>query len=134
MRSSGMTLTRTRSFAQRLTNMLDWIDRYARYLYFYVPTGLLTALLVLEVRSGLLTLAWVMEGLALFLCGLGIGERPFRLTGLLLLVICIGRVFLVDLRGANLLYRIASFIVLGAVLLIVSFLYTRYRERINRYL
>ncbi len=118
----------------RLRAALWWADRYSKYLYFFVATGLLTAQLAIEVRSGLLTPAWGLEGLALFLCGLAIGERPFRLSGLALLVVCIGRIFLIDLSASNLLYRIASFLVLGAVLLAVSFLYTRYRERLNRYL
>jgi uncharacterized membrane protein len=117
-----------------LAGVLYWIDRNSRYLYFFVPMALLTVLLAAEVRAGLLTLAWGLEGLALFTCGFLIGERPFRLSGLLLLVVCIGRIFLLDLRGSNLLYRIASFVALGAILLLVSFLYTHHRERINRYL
>ena len=120
--------------AGRFERPLFWIDRHSRYLYFFLPMGLLTNLLRLEVSRGLLTLAWGIEGLGLFLCGLAIGERRFRLTGLLLLLVCIGRIFLYDLRSSNVLYRIFSFLVLGAVLLIVSFLYTRYREKLNRYL
>jgi len=123
-----------RPHAGRIATTLRWVDRYSRYVYFFAPAALLTVLLAIEVRAGLLTLAWGLEGLGLFLCGLIIAERPFRLTGLFLLVICIGRIFVIDLHASNMLYRIASFLVLGAVLLVVSFLYTRYRQKLNRYL
>jgi uncharacterized membrane protein len=40
----------------------------------------------------------------------------------------------VDLRGVETLYRIFSFIVLGIILLLVSFGYTRYKEILRKYL
>jgi uncharacterized membrane protein len=48
---------------------------------------------------------------------------------LLLLGLTIFKVFLFDLSSLEKLYRIISFIVLGAILLAVSFLYQRYRQR-----
>jgi len=47
---------------------------------------------------------------------------------------CLLQVFLIDLRGVETLYRILSFIVLGAILLVVSFAYTKYREVLKRYI
>ena len=41
----------------------------------------------------------------------------------------LSKVFLFDLSSLEKLYRIISFIVLGAILLAVSFLYQRYRLR-----
>jgi uncharacterized membrane protein len=49
---------------------------------------------------------------------------------LLLLSLTILKVFLFDLSSLEKLYRIISFIVLGAILLAVSFLYQRYRQRV----
>jgi len=57
-----------------------------------------------------------------------------RLCGLLLLGACVFRVFLYDLRNLETLPRIVSFIVLGLLMLAVSFIYTRYYERLKRYL
>jgi len=50
---------------------------------------------------------------------------------LLLLGLTIFKVFLFDLSSLEKLYRIISFIVLGAILLAVSFLYQRYRQRMG---
>ena len=66
--------------------------------------------------------------------GFLVRDRTFRLSGLVLLLVCLLKVFLIDLRGVETLYRILSFIVLGAILLVVSFAYTKYREVLKRYI
>jgi len=101
---------------------------------FFVPVGILTALLAIEMRKGLITLAWGVEGVLVFLVALAIGERSFRLTGLGLLLLCVGKLVVVDVWTLESSDRYLTFIVLGAVLLLVSFLYTRYQERLLRYL
>jgi uncharacterized membrane protein len=50
------------------------------------------------------------------------------------LPICIGKLFFYDLRQLETLYRILSFFVLGVILVSVSWLYTRFRGHIERYL
>jgi uncharacterized membrane protein len=42
--------------------------------------------------------------------------------------------FFYDLRELETLYRIMSFFVLGVILVGVSWVYTRFRDRIQRYL
>jgi uncharacterized membrane protein len=79
-------------------------------------------------------MAWTVEGFLLLAMGFGVRERSLRLSGLALLLVCLVKVFLVDLRGVETLYRIFSFIVLGVILLLVSFGYTRYRSVVRRYL
>jgi uncharacterized membrane protein len=46
-----------------------------------------------------------------------------------LLGVTIIKVFVVDLAGLDRIYRIVSFIILGAILLTVSFLYQRAQRR-----
>ena len=101
---------------------------------FFVPVGIITALLAIEMRAGLITLSWGMEGVVVFLLALVIGERSFRLTGLGLLLLCVGKLMVVDVWTLGSSDRYLTFIVLGAVLLLVSFLYTRYQEKLLRYL
>jgi uncharacterized membrane protein len=57
-----------------------------------------------------------------------------RQPGLALFLVCIGKLFFYDLRQLETLYRILSFFVLGVILVSVSWLYTRFRYRIQRYL
>ncbi len=113
---------------------LALIDANARVLFSLLATFLLTLLLYYEVLGNLLTIAWAIEGLVVLALGFLVRDRTFRLSGLALLLVCLLKVFLIDLRGVETLYRIFSFIVLGAILLLVSFAYTKYREVIKRYI
>ena len=87
-----------------------------------------------RVSGSLLTVAWGGEGLVLLVSGFPLRDRILRLSGLALLVACILKLFLWDLRHLDTLPRIFSFIVLGLILVGVSWIYTRFRERVQRYL
>ena len=102
--------------------------------FFFAAVGLLTVLLGIEMRHGMVTLSWGLEGLAVFVIALWLGERSFRLTGLGLLLLCVGKIIVDDVWRLNPRDRYLTFIVLGGTLLLVSFLYTRNREAIRRYL
>jgi len=82
----------------------------------------------------MLTVAWGIEGLALLGAGFPLRDRVQRLSGLLLFLICVLKLFLYDLRELETINRIISFIVLGVILVSVSWVYTRFRDRIQRYL
>ena len=101
---------------------------------FFVPMALMTVLLALEMRKGLITLAWGIEGLLVFLLALWVGERSFRLTGLGLLLLCVGKIGIVDVWSLEKSDRYLTFIALGAALLLVSFLYNRFQASLRQYL
>jgi uncharacterized membrane protein len=82
----------------------------------------------------MLTVAWGIEGAVLLAAGFPLRDRIMRLSGLALFLICIGKLLLYDLRELETLYRIVSFFVLGVILVGVSWLYTRFRGLIQRYL
>jgi uncharacterized membrane protein len=103
-------------------------------LLFFVPIVLLTWLLGIEMRHGMVTLAWGLEGVAVFMMTLGLGERSFRLTGLGILLLCTGKILVIDVWALDPRDRYLTFIVLGAALLLVSFLYTRNREKFRQFL
>jgi uncharacterized membrane protein len=117
-----------------LIRLLQSIVRRPEQLLFFIAVGLLTVLLAIEMRHGMVTLSWGVEGVAVFVLALWLAERSFRLTGLALLLLCVGKILLVDVWRLDPRDRYLTFIVLGAALLLVSFLYTRNREAIRRYL
>lgn len=108
--------------------------RRPEQLVFFVGLILLTVLLALEMRHGMVTLAWGVEGVAVFVVALLLSERSFRISGLGLLLLCVGKIVVVDVWRLSLPDRYVTFIVLGAALLLVSFLYTRKREELRRYI
>jgi hypothetical protein len=103
-------------------------------LLFFVPLLLLTALLAVNMRAGMITVAWSALGIATFLFALLVQERTFRLAGLGLLLLGVGKILLIDMWKLAPTDRYITLIVTGAALLLVSFLYTRYREAILKLL
>ena len=110
------------------------LERRPDQVFFFIPFFLLTVLLGLEVSKGMVTVAWGLEAVAIFLFALAVGQRSYRLSGLALLLVCVGKIVLLDVWGLHPRDRYLTFIVLGAALLGVSFLYTRFSEAIRQYL
>ncbi|MBI3130873.1 MAG: DUF2339 domain-containing protein [Acidobacteria bacterium] len=92
--------------------------------------AMVTAYFWVEASGKELTIWWSLEGLAAVALGFMVSERWARLAGLSLLSFCILKLFVYDLRGLEGMARILSFIVLGLVLVGVSWVYTRFKERL----
>jgi uncharacterized membrane protein len=78
-----------------------------------------------------LSMFWAAYGLAAICVGIWSRQRMVRLFSMGLLYVSIFKVFLYDLRNLETPYRIASFFTLGVIFLLVSYLYTRFEERIR---
>jgi hypothetical protein len=106
-----------------------------RRLYFsLMATTMTTLLLYFRISGSLLTVACGIQGVILLASGFPLRDRVLRISGLALLLACILKLFVWDLRHLETLPRIFSFIVLGVILLGVSWIYTRFRERVARFL
>jgi hypothetical protein len=110
------------------------VERFAAAALLVIATLLAAAALDDQLNNRLVTLGWVVLGAAVLGAGFPLRERVLRLSGLGLLLLCILKLFAYDLRALEPLPRILSFVVLGLVLLAVSWVYTRFREQIRRLL
>ena len=99
-------------------------------LYLSLLATTLTSLLLYDEISGyMLTIAWAIEGVTLLVAGFPLRDRILRLSGLVLLLLCILRLFVYDLSSLQGLPRIFSFLALGVILVAVSWVYTRFRDK-----
>jgi len=114
--------------------LVGWLDRHARMGYALLGTALLTVLLYCEASARALTVAWSIEAAAILVFGFIAHERALRLSGLVLLAVCIAKLVFMDFRGLDAVWRSVSFIVLGVLSVAASWVYTRYREQLHRYL
>ncbi len=73
-----------------------------------------------------LSLLWALAAGSLILLGVQLRSRLWRFQGLALLAIVIPKVFFIDLSFLERAYRVASLLVLGIVLLAVSYAYQRF--------
>jgi len=81
-----------------------------------------------------LTLIWAVTAGGLFALGLASRERIARWWGLIILGAALGRVLIVDVWQLETLSRIFTFLGLGAILLVLGFVYNRYQETIKKWL
>lgn len=109
----------------RATGAHDETDTAVGVIAAAAATLLLGLLTFDEVRAGLITTAWGVEGLALLSMGFLLGSKPLRLSGLAMLLACLVKLFGYDLSELEPVARILSFVALGLVLLAVSWFYTR---------
>jgi uncharacterized membrane protein len=76
----------------------------------------------------LLSAFWGATGLAAVVAGLLRNRRELRVGGLTLLGIAVAKVFLVDLHALGSIYRVASFVALGLLLIAGAYAYQRVRH------
>jgi hypothetical protein len=81
-----------------------------------------------------LTVGWAMLGFVLLAVGFAFRQRSYRVAGLVVLALSLARVMIYDLARLDTPYRILSFIGLGAILLVLGFVYTKNREKLAKWL
>ncbi len=89
--------------------------------------GLDTESLVHRVGYSIL---WGMYALFLIILGFRKPSRPLRIAAIVLFAVTLLKVFLVDLVDISTISKTILFIALGILLLLISFLYQRYREKV----
>jgi hypothetical protein len=118
-----------------LSKLDTWLSvRSPEQVFFFAPVSLATLTIAVKMNPGMVTLSWGIEGVLVILLGLLVSVRSYRLTGLLLLLLCVAKIVVRDAWLLGERDRYTTFIVLGAALTLVSLLYGRYREAVRRLL
>jgi Predicted membrane protein (DUF2339) len=118
----------------RLKLLLHAAIRHPEQLLFFVPTTLITIMLALKMKTGMITFSWGIEAVLVFLFALVVGERSFRRTGLALLMLCVGKIIVLDFWGLQTRDKFVTCAGVGALAIFVSILYTKYWDTIRQYL
>ena len=71
-------------------------------------------------------------GIAALAYGIARNTAPYRTLGLILLGMVIGKLYLWDIWQLDRFYRISAFVALGVLLLVASYLYSRFRSSESR--
>lgn len=93
-----------------------------------------TAALLTDTRTaelGAVSLWWGLVGTALVVLGFLRRERVVRMTGLALMSIAAAKVVFIDSVGTEALWRIASFFIVGLLMLLVAFVYAAVARRLG---
>ena len=127
---------RARYKSQPSQNWIGAVVRRPEQLMFFAPVLLLTLMLALKMRAGMVTVAWGIEALCMLIFAFIINERSFRLTGLILMLASFAKILLLDMWLGEWSWRdrYITFVIVGVAMVSASFLYTRYSEKIRQYL
>jgi uncharacterized membrane protein len=75
-----------------------------------------------------LSILWGLYAMMLVVLGIRKKQKHLRLAGIALFMVTLLKLFVYDLAGAGTITKTVSFISLGVLLLVVSFLYNKYKE------
>lgn len=127
---------RDRYKSQPAGNWISAIVRRPEQFMFFAPVILLTLMLALKMRAGMVTVAWGLEALAILIFAFTINERSFRLTGFLLLLASFAKILLLDMWSTAWTWpdRITTLGVVGVAMFLASFLYNKYSDKIRQFL
>ncbi len=114
--------------------VLGAVLRRPEQVFFFAVLAMLAVWMPVDFHQGALTMAWSGLGVAVFLMALAVGERSFRLSGLGLLLFGVAKLLAVDVWGLPSVERYLLLIGVGVALLLVSFLYSRFGDRLKEYL
>ncbi|MBK7441266.1 MAG: DUF2339 domain-containing protein [Bacteroidetes bacterium] len=78
-----------------------------------------------------LSILWGLYALMLIMLGIWKHKQYLRISAIVLLAITLIKLVFYDLRHLDTIGKTIVFVVLGVLLLLVSFLYNKYRSRIN---
>ncbi|MFA5199370.1 MAG: DUF2339 domain-containing protein [Candidatus Omnitrophota bacterium] len=95
-------------------------------LLFWLVTIIFTWVIYLYSAQQWITLGLGIEGIVLFSGGFILKDRVFRIAGFIIFALTLLRIIFVDLSMLAVIYKIASFIILGLIFLGVSFIYNKY--------
>ncbi len=103
-------------------------------MFFFTTLAMLVVWIPADFHQGMLTMAWSGLGVVTFLMALAVGERSFRLSGLGVLLLGVAKLLAVDVWGLPPAQKWVLLSGVGVALMLISFLYSRFGDRLKEYL
>ncbi len=103
-------------------------------IYSYAGTILAFVLIMIEMKEFWISVGWSILALMIVVSGFALRKKHLRIQGMIIFVVTIFKVFIYDTRNLEIIYRTLSYIILGVILLLVSFIYTKYKENLKQIL
>ena len=93
---------------------------------FIIPYSLYHA-----IPEGWVSISWIAVAILYYIMSLILKNKKYRWMALLTLLLTLGYVFIIGITSSDPTYKIVSFVVLGAVMIIVSLLYTKFKKSLK---
>lgn len=115
---------------QKRKKGLKTVDQSIHQIFSWSATSLAAFLILLEMKDYWISVGWALLAIAVLFAGFTLSLKRLRLQGIAVFALTIFKVFLYDTRNLDTIYRTISFLVLGAILLLASFFYAKYKDKI----
>ena len=119
---------------QKKKSLLNGLETFLMDVYSYAGTLLAFVLILIEMKEFWISVGWSILATAVMILGFVLRKKSFRIQAIIIFAITIFKVFLYDTRNLDTIYRTLSYMVLGALLLLVSFIYTKYKDKLKEIL
>lgn len=106
-------------------------EQGASYMASLLSLTLLALFIAKECNGAYITLGWTLAGVTYLIAGLLANKQTLRLPGLVLVCLCVGKALFLDMSGLELPLRVLSFTVLGALLVLSSYLYVQRTKEVD---
>ena len=73
----------------------------------------------------LISVMWILYSGTVSLLGIFKNKKFLKITGIWLVILAISRIFIYDLANVDLIYKLIGFVVLGIVLILISYFYNK---------
>ena len=80
-------------------------------------------------QSMAVSLIWVLFAATLFFIGLKKEEKWFKISAFILFGVVLFKLFLIDIFSMSALYRVLTFLIIGIVLIISSYIYYKFGKK-----
>ncbi|MFH0876416.1 MAG: DUF2339 domain-containing protein [archaeon] len=107
-------------------------EKMPEIIYSYAGIFLSFLLALTELKEFQVSIGWSILALIVMVTGFYCKEEHFRIQGIIIFALTILKVFLYDIRSLDTLYRTLSYIFLGVMLLTVSFIYAKYKDKLKK--
>lgn len=109
----------------------EFEDRKLTNFYNYIGGILLIFLISYQFSGALISLFWGLLALVILSFGFYFSDKDLRLQSFLIFALVIFKVFIIDVSELEIIYRIFSYLSLGLILLLVSFIYNKNKDRLK---
>lgn len=95
-------------------------------------TGFLLFVLFIAMRwEGMtVTLLWLLTAVIVFVMGVALKKASFRIAAIVLMALTLGKLVAVDSLRFSAVQKVIAYVLLGVLLLIISFFYQKFKEKI----
>ncbi len=107
-----------------------WHEKTTRNLLAYYALSLFVLFIGFQWSGITVTLLWLLTAVVLFVLGARRRSNPLRMTGITLIGITLLKLLVLDSLTFSTLQKVIAYLVLGVLLLLVSFFYQKFRKQL----